>query len=53
VDWRKQQKLIRAARFMLSRNPHWNHYPCRFDVLAYEGDSESTPPVWYKDAFRP
>lgn len=53
VDWRKQQKLIRAARFMLSRNPHWNNVPCRFDVLAYEGDSETTPPVWYKDAFRP
>jgi putative endonuclease len=53
VDWRKQQKLIRAARFMLSRNPGWNSLPCRFDVLAYEGDSESTPPVWYKDAFRP
>ncbi|MBA4502474.1 YraN family protein [Marinobacterium marinum] len=53
VDWRKQQKLIRAARFMLSRNPHWSRYPCRFDVLAFEGDSESAPPIWYKDAFRP
>ncbi len=53
VDWRKQQKLIRAARFMLSRNPHWSQLPCRFDVLAFEGDSESTPPIWYKDAFRP
>jgi len=53
VDWRKQQKLIRAARYMLSRNPHWSQLPCRFDVLAYEGDSETTPPVWYKDAFRP
>lgn len=53
VDWRKQQKLIRAARFMLSRNPQWSHKPCRFDVLAFEGDSESAPPIWYKDAFRP
>ncbi|GAA0790493.1 YraN family protein [Marinobacterium sediminicola] len=53
VDWRKQQKLIRAARFMLSRNPHWSQRTCRFDVLAFEGDSESSPPVWYKDAFRP
>ncbi len=53
VDWRKQQKLIRAARFMLSRNPHWSQRPCRFDVVAFEGDSESTPSIWYKDAFRP
>ncbi|MBP0047370.1 YraN family protein [Marinobacterium sp. AK62] len=53
VDWRKQQKLIRAARYLLSRNPHWSLSPCRFDVIAYEGDSESTPPIWYKDAFRP
>lgn len=53
VDWRKQQKLVRAARYLLSRNPHWSLLPCRFDVIAYEGDSESTPPIWYKDAFRP
>lgn len=53
VDWRKQQKLVHAARYMLSRNPHWSQLPCRFDVIAYEGDSESNPPIWYKDAFRP
>jgi len=53
VDWHKQQKLIRTARFLLSQNPHWSRFPCRFDVLAYEGDSETTPPMWYKDAFRP
>lgn len=53
VDWRKQQKLVRAARYMLSRNPHWSMLPCRFDVIAYEGVAESDPPIWYKDAFRP
>lgn len=53
VNWHKQQKLIRTARFLLGQNPHWSRLPCRFDVVAYEGDSETAPPVWYKDAFRP
>ncbi|MBT00167.1 MAG: YraN family protein [Oceanospirillaceae bacterium] len=53
VDLRKQQKLIRTARFLLARNPGWSALPCRFDVIAYESDSAERPPIWYKDAFRP
>lgn len=53
VDWRKQQKLILTARYLLGCHPQWSRHPCRFDVIAFEGDSETTPPMWYKDAFRP
>lgn len=50
VNWRKQQKLALTARYLLARHPHWSDYPCRFDVVAFEGNSS---PIWYKDAFRP
>lgn len=52
VDYRKQQKLIRTARFWLKTNPKYANFECRFDVMAI--DSGSVPPsyLWYKDAFR-
>ncbi|WP_101757589.1 YraN family protein [Oceanicoccus sp. KOV_DT_Chl] len=34
VDWRKQQKLQKAAAHYLLRYPQYNNYPCRFDVVA-------------------
>lgn len=47
IDWRKQQRLNRAAqRYLLlgfgSRPP-----PCRFDVVAFEAGV----PHWFKAAF--
>ncbi|MFN3882405.1 MAG: YraN family protein [Nitrincola lacisaponensis] len=49
VDWRKQRKLLRAARFFLAANPAWSKHPCRFDVIAYEGNDI---PLWYRNAFQ-
>lgn len=49
VDWRKQRKLLRAARFFLAANPHWSTFPCRFDIIAYEGNNT---PLWYRNAFQ-
>lgn len=49
VDWRKQRKLLRAARFFLASHPDWSNYPCRFDVVAFEGNN---PPLWYRNAFQ-
>lgn len=48
VDWRKQRKLLRAARFFLAANPNWSTYPCRFDIIAFEGNNT---PLWYRNAF--
>jgi len=50
VDWQKQRKLIRTARYIMSGQTGWDGYPCRFDVVAFEGNQT---PIWYKDAFRP
>ncbi len=37
VDYRKQQKLKKAAVYYLYKN-HMNDCPCRFDVVAIHGD---------------
>lgn len=37
VDWRKQQRIIRAARWYLMEK-HMDDYPCRFDVVAILGE---------------
>lgn len=50
VNWHKQQKLLRAARYLIATHAHWSNAPCRFDVVAFEGN---LTPIWYKDAFRP
>jgi putative endonuclease len=53
VTWAKQRKLIRAARFFLRREKHWQNICMRFDVLAIEGMLDATHRVeWLKDAFR-
>ncbi len=52
VDWRKQQKLQKAAGFYLLANPSFNTLPCRFDVIAARPDQHSTLHwTWIKDAF--
>lgn len=53
VTHTKQRKLIQTARFLMTRHPHWSQLPCRFDVIAFEADSDPQAPMWYKDAFRP
>jgi putative endonuclease len=53
VTWRKQRKLIRAARYFLQRRPQWQTHRMRFDVLALEGLPDGAHRlVWIKDAFR-
>lgn len=56
VGWRKQQRLLRAARYFLAvpargESPHESVCgmpPCRFDVIAFERGRL----VWLRDAFR-
>lgn len=49
VNWQKQRKILRAARFFLAANPSWSNFPCRFDIIAFEGDNT---PIWYRNAFQ-
>jgi len=53
VTWRKQRKIIRAARYFFQRRPLWQAHRMRFDVLALEGLPDGAHRiVWIKDAFR-
>ncbi len=49
VDARKRARLIAAARWYLATQPDCANDPCRFDVIAVDGDGA---PRWIKDAFR-
>jgi putative endonuclease len=52
VDLRKQGKLVLAAQLFLQNETRWADSPCRFDVVAIEGQPGSDSPVnWLKSAF--
>lgn len=51
VDWRKQQKLIRAAQHYLQRHGLTDRVACRFDVVAFDPNARSNPLTWVRDAF--
>ena len=52
VDWRKQQKLIAAAQFYILSHPHLADSPCRFDVVAADGDpADPANYQWIREAF--
>ncbi|GFM83420.1 UPF0102 protein [Pseudomonas cichorii] len=52
VDFRKQEKLITAAQLFLQQESRWADYPCRFDVIAVDGDPGKAAPLnWLKSAF--
>lgn len=52
VTTAKQRKIIKAAQHFLMTHQHYQNYPCRFDVVAFESSGGDSHPVWYKDAFR-
>ncbi len=52
VDWKKQQKLQKAAAHFLMIRSQFNQRPCRFDVVAARPGTESSLQwSWVKDAF--
>ncbi|MFJ3482338.1 YraN family protein [Pseudomonas sp. NPDC090202] len=52
VDFRKQEKLTLAAQSFLQREAQWADSPCRFDVVAINGDPGKAPALnWLKNAF--
>ena len=48
----KRARIVAAARWYLLRHPERARWPCRFDVVAVEGDGESRRIEWLRDAFR-
>ena len=49
VNYAKQQKIIKTAKYFLMRYPHYAKMPCRFDVV---GVSTQAMMQWVRDAFR-
>lgn len=51
VDYRKQRKLLRAARHYLLWNSALADMPCRFDVLGISAAGGEPHYEWIRDAF--
>jgi putative endonuclease len=52
IDGRKQKRLVLAANLFLQHEPRWAAHPCRFDVVALQGQGHAGQPLlWLKNAF--
>jgi putative endonuclease len=52
IDERKQKRLALAATLFLHEEPRWAAQPCRFDVVALQGQGHAGQPLlWLKNAF--
>ncbi len=51
IDWRKQQRLIVAAKYFLAKHPKLQQYSCRFDALGLTEIDGEVHYDWVKDAF--
>ncbi|MDR2307010.1 MAG: YraN family protein [Paucimonas sp.] len=52
IDGRKQKRLALAASLFLQNEPRWANHPCRFDVIALQGQGHGGEPLqWLKNAF--
>lgn len=49
VSFKKQQLIIRTAEIFLKQNPVYQNLPCRFDVIAINGNNDNLD--WIKNAF--
>ncbi|PNS09270.1 hypothetical protein Lysil_0899 [Lysobacter silvestris] len=52
IDWKKRQRLVRAAEAWLQRHPEHRDRSCRFDVVDAHGDPASPALRWIRSAFR-
>jgi peptidoglycan/xylan/chitin deacetylase (PgdA/CDA1 family) len=46
-----RKRIVRAAHGFLQANPKWSAMPCRFDVVAFDGDARAAECDWIKAAF--
>lgn len=49
ITWKKRQRIIRATRHLLAREPALQHMRVRFDALVVEGEGAEIE--WIKGAF--
>ena len=50
VTWAKQQRIIKAARNYLTKNPLYLELPCRFDIIGMQ-EARSDKIEWIQHAF--
>lgn len=51
IDYRKQQKVITAARSYLQKHKLTDQQACRFDVVSLSGDLDRPNIDWIENAF--
>jgi putative endonuclease len=51
VNYKKQQKLIRTARYFLHIHPQYANLACRFDVIAVTLVNNEPNLEWIQNAF--
>ncbi len=51
IDFRKQRRLIGAARYFLLRHRHYASWPVRFDVVEVTGELSDPRIRWTRAAF--
>lgn len=51
VTWRKQQRLINAARHLMLTRADLRRYPARFDVIAISPGKPDLQIEWIRSAF--
>ncbi len=51
VDAAKQRKLVLAAQCFLVEHADLARHPCRFDVVAVDGETDAPRVDWIRNAF--
>ena len=51
VNYNKQSKLVKSARFYLQQHSKLENYAARFDVISMTGDSDKYEIDWIENAF--
>lgn len=46
VTQQKQKRLEKCAKLFRKQHQKWSDFPCRFDVIAYDEDSQVPNAIW-------
>ncbi len=51
IGWKKRQRIVRAANYLLLRNPELRRLPARFDVVTLDNAAADGGIEWIRGAF--
>jgi putative endonuclease len=46
VTQQKQKRLEKCAKLFRKQHQKWSDFPCRFDVIAYDEDTQAPHAIW-------